>query len=73
LQDQLKVLEVQNATVETSQVTEMQKSQRLLEKLQKVEIDTSIGQTLAEAKETIWMNIIDSMNEIWPSIQIIFE
>ena len=73
MQDQLKVLEVQNATVETSQVTEMQKSQRLLEKLQKVEIDTSIGQTLAEAKETIWMNIIDSMNEIWPSIQIIFE
>ena len=51
----------------------MQKSQRLLVKLQKVERDTSIGQTLAKAKETIWMNILDSTNEIWPSIQIIFE
>lgn len=28
---------------------------------------------MAQAKETIWMNILDSMNEIWPSIQIIFE
>ena len=51
----------------------MQKSQRLLEKLQKVERDTSIGQTLAKSKENIWMNILDSINEIWPSIQIIFE
>lgn len=36
-------------------------------------MDTSIGHTLAQAKETIWMNIIDFMNDIWPSIQIIFE
>jgi len=28
---------------------------------------------LAQAKETIWMGILDSINEIWPSIQIIFE
>ena len=44
-----------------------------MEKLQKVERDTSIGQTLAQAKETIWMNILDFMNEFWLSIQIIFE
>ena len=73
LHDQLKALEVQKAKAEASCVTKLQKSQRLLEKLQKVERDTSIGQTLAQAKETIWMNILDSMNEIWPSIQIIFE
>lgn len=73
MQDQLKDLEVQKAKVEVVRVTEMQKSQRLLEKFFKVERDTSIGLTLAQAKETIWMNILDSMNEIWPFIQIIFE
>ena len=73
LQGQLKALEVQKAKVEAAWVTEMKKSQRLLEKLQKVERDTSIGQTLAQAKEIIWINVLDSMNEIWPSIQIIFE
>ena len=26
-----------------------------------------------QAQETIWIGVLDSMNEIWPSIQIIFE
>jgi len=38
-----------------------------------VEMDTSIGWTLTQAKETIWMSVLDSMNDIWPSMQIIFE
>lgn len=38
-----------------------------------MEKDASIGQTLAQAKETIWIDILDSMNEIFPCIQIIFE
>jgi len=36
-------------------------------------MDRKIGQTLAEAKETVWMDILDSMNGIWPCTQIIFE
>lgn len=32
-----------------------------------------MAQTLAQAKETIWLDINEAMNEIWPSIQIIFE
>ena len=32
-----------------------------------------MAQTLAQAKENIWININKSMIEIWPSIQIIFE
>jgi len=54
-------------------LVEVQKSQKLLERLQKVEKDTTIGQTLAQAKEAIWMDILNSMNEIWPCNQIIFE
>ena len=32
-----------------------------------------MAQNLAQAKETIWIEINDAMSEIWPSIQIIFE
>jgi hypothetical protein len=31
------------------------------------------GKTLAEVKESVWTDITNSMNEIWPMIQIIFE
>lgn len=73
MQGQLKDLEVKKAKAEATRATKLEKSQRLLENLSQVERDTSIGQTLVQAKETIWMNILDSMNAIWPSIQIIFE
>jgi len=73
LQSQLKYLEVKKAKVEAARTTELEKSQRLLEKLCQVEGDISIRQTLALANETIWMNILDPINEIWPSIQIIFQ
>ena len=32
-----------------------------------------MAKTLAQAKETIWVDINKSMSEIWPSIQVIFE
>jgi len=28
---------------------------------------------LSQAKEQLWASIIDSVNDIWPSIQVIFE
>ena len=31
------------------------------------------GKTLAEVKESVWMDINKSMNEIWPMIQIMFD
>jgi hypothetical protein len=31
------------------------------------------GKTLAEVKESVWMDITKSMNEIWLMIQIMFE
>jgi len=41
--------------------------------LQKYENESSIGNTLRRVKEIIWHNIINGMNEIWSTIQIIFE
>lgn len=64
LQGQIKTLEVRKAKADTARAAELDKSHRLLETLHQVERDTSIGQTLAQSKGTIWMNILDSMNEI---------
>jgi hypothetical protein len=32
-----------------------------------------VGKTLAEVKENVWMDITKSINEIWPTVQIMFE
>jgi len=32
-----------------------------------------LKEPLAQAKEKLWAKIIDSINDIWPSIQVIFE
>ena len=34
---------------------------------------TILNEPLGQAKEQLWANIIDSVNYIWPSIQVIFE
>jgi hypothetical protein len=31
------------------------------------------GKTLAEAKENIWTDISESINKIWPMVQIMFK
>jgi len=66
MQDQIK-------RSENNHLVEMQRAKALIEKLQKSEKESSIGNTLGKVKEIIWHNIINGMNEIWPSIQIIFE
>jgi len=51
----------------------MHKSQRMKKELQKLQKETLMAKTLLEAKENIWMDIFQSMTEIWPLIQIVFE
>jgi ribosomal protein S3AE len=41
--------------------------------LQPLQKKTVAGKTLAKVKESVWMDITKSMNEIWPMIQIMFE
>ena len=33
----------------------------------------TLQQPLGDMKEFLWANIIDSINDVWPSIQVIFE
>ena len=73
MQDQVKVLQEQRSRTKASHPAETQRAQKLIEKLQKSERESAIGYTLAQAKEIIWEDIMNSIAEIWPCIQIIFE
>ena len=37
------------------------------------EKELTLNETLGQVKEQLSANIIDSINDIWPSIQVIFE
>ena len=52
---------------------EIQRAQKQIQKLIRATSEASIGHTIGQAKEIIWTSIIDSINEIQPSIQIILE
>ena len=52
---------------------EEQKANRLNEKLKKLEKYLTLEEPMAEAKQQLWSNIIESINDIWPSIQVIYE
>jgi len=41
--------------------------------MKSLEKELTLKEPLAQAKEQLWANIIDSINDIWPSIQVIFE
>ena len=43
------------------------------EKVKFLKKDLTLQNPLGQTKEMIWANIIDSVNDIWPSIQVIFE
>jgi len=43
------------------------------ERIKNLEKELTLTEPFAQAKEQLWANIIDSVNDIWPSIQVIFE
>jgi len=45
----------------------------LTERIQKLGKELTLKEPLAQAKQQLWANIINSVNDIWPSIQVIFE
>jgi hypothetical protein len=73
LQEEVKNLQKLKSMFQASYNTEMHKSQRLTQEIQKLQKETVMAKTLSEAKENIWMDINKSMAEIWPLIQIVFE
>ena len=54
------------------QKEETQKANRMSEKVKAMEKDLTLEKPLGQAKELLWTNIIDSVKDIWSSIQVIF-
>lgn len=52
---------------------EVQKATRMNERIKSLEKKLTLKETLGQAKEQLWANIIDSFNDIWLSIQVFFE
>ena len=42
-------------------------------KVKSLENDLTFDKPLAEIKKILWANITQSINDVWPSIQVIFE
>jgi uncharacterized coiled-coil DUF342 family protein len=53
---------------QTSLSKEKQVSDQLKQEFQQLQKQTMAGKTLAEVKESVWIDITKSMNEIWPMI-----
>ena len=68
LQEQVKKFQELKLMFQTSHQEEMHKSQRISQQLQQLGRETTMENTLAQAKENIWIYINKSMLEIWPSI-----
>jgi hypothetical protein len=73
LQEEIQNLQKLNSTFQASYNTERHKSDKLKQELQQLQKETVMAKTLSEAKENIWMDICQSVTEIWPLIQIMFE
>jgi len=42
------------------------------ERIKVLEKDLTLQQPLGDMKEMLFTNIIDSVNDVWPTIQVIF-
>ena len=73
LKEQVKILESENKLVQMMHNAETKKSNRLNDRIQNLENELKLAEPLSQAKKKLWANIINSVNDIWPSIQVIME
>lgn len=69
----MKSLEDEKKLAKVMHQVEKQKANRLNDKIHQLEKELSLKEPLEQEKQHLWANIIDSCNDIWPSIQVIFE
>jgi myosin heavy subunit len=73
LKKEVENLQELKSSYQTSYSMEKQTSDKLKQELQQLQKKTVAGKTLVEAKESVWLDISKSINEIWPMVQIMFE
>jgi len=73
LKEKVASLETDCKLTQSQQREETQKSISMGEKIKVPDEDLTILKPLRQTKEMLWANIINSVNDIWPSIQVIFQ
>lgn len=73
LKEKVASLETNYKLAQIMQKEEAQKANRMSEKVKALEKDLTLEKPLGHAKELLWANIIDSVKDIWQSIQVMFE
>jgi hypothetical protein len=73
IKKEIENLQELKSSFQTSLSKEKQVTEQLKQELQQLQKQTVARKTLVEVKESVWIDITKSMNEIWPMIQIIFE
>ena len=73
LKEKVESLETNCKISQLQQKEETQRALRMGERIKILEKDLTLEKPLGQTKEMLWPNIIDSVNDIWPSIQVIFE
>lgn len=72
LREQVSSLETDYKLAWIQQKEEAQKNQRMGERIKVLEKDLTLQQPLGDMKQILRTNIIGSINDVWPSIQVIF-
>lgn len=73
LKEKVASLETDCKLAQKQQKEEAQKALRMGEKIKVLEKVLTLQKPLGQTKEMLWANSIDSVNDILPSIQVIFE
>jgi len=69
----MKSLEDEKKLAQIMHKNEVRKTNKLNENIGKLEKELTLKEPLAQVKQLLWDNIINSVNDIWSSIQMIFE
>jgi len=73
LREQMTSLETNYELAQIQNKEEEIKNRGMEERIKVLEKDLTLEKPLGDMKIILWANIIDSINDIWPSIQVIFE
>ena len=73
LKEKIKNLKDAKNLEQVNAKAEEQKAKRLSEQLKKLEIELTLKEPMAHIKNQLWSNIIELVNDTWPSIHVIYE
>jgi len=73
LEEKVNSLEIDCKLAQIMNKEEYDKVARITKRIKNLEKEMTLGEPLGQEKEKTWANIIESVNDILPSIQVIFE